>query len=337
MTSVRAKVQKKTIQDDNLVEMFNSILNGEGDPEILATKEALVRASLKVVAILLKDMSAGPMFKMFNEYSLWANDLSKFSSDVKEVLELKTYPEIKEHDTTKRVILVCENLTEYKHILDKIPKMPADEKLPISWVLNRPGPTFEPWSFTKFDIKAIVTHPLATPTIRKYLLTMLATLFTKCYEIYEVTTSPDIDVKKFSEVIVSSMDKIKSIPKLSRCKDAFNKIAASVDLLENKFSDYYRDMVQSKNPNCIIELFIGDVARSQDDVSPTLIRQFKTIIEFYKEQSAGKQKDPRVRKLFDSLNEKMTFLERDTTKPGIRPTVAVTDKEKVDSKADSKE
>ena len=157
----------------------------------------------------------------------------------------------------------------------------------------------------------------------------MSILFNKCHEIYKIITSPDIDVSKFSKIIVESINKVRDLPELNRCKDAFNKIKESVALLENNFGDYYKDMQQSENPNTIIENFIIDVSQGQN-MNLSLMRQFRTIIGFYKKKSSSKIKDPRVSKLFEGLNAKMDVLEKKVTNKSNSGVPTTTDAESSD-------
>src|SRR5437899_3172905 len=127
----KVKIVKKTLKDSNLAEMFNQMLGGDGDPEIIVAKQTKIRGLMKTVV---------------------------------------------------------------------------------------------------------------TPKHKQYLLLSISMMFNKCREIHRIVTSPDIDVKKFSNVIIESIEKVKGVPELNRCNEAFNKIRDSVKLLEDNFSDYYKDM-----------------------------------------------------------------------------------------------
>lgn len=303
----RAKVIKKTIKDENLVNMFNQMLGGDGDPEIVARKTKDLQTKLKIVVSVLKSFGgeASPFRKKFDEYHEWCDEFLKFASEI-EPLQTQDYKCLKDNNVIRRVILVCSEIVVYSHYL-----VPSD--LNDRWVHSHPGLVFVPFKFTKMDVKHIWNNADTTSPIKKYCLQTISLLFNQCNDIYRIVSSPDIDVKKFSKIIVESIEKVKGIPKLSRCKEAFDKIKESVELLENNFDEYYRDMVDSENPNTIIENFIVDVSKGQN-MNISLMKQFRTIINFYKEQSAGKIKDPKTKKIFDTLQQKMDILERKVAK-----------------------
>jgi hypothetical protein len=282
--------------------MFNSMLGDNGgDPDIIAAKLTKVRSLIKTVATVAREVATGPFRKEFSEYTEWCDDFLAFAERTEALAPLE-YKDLKDHNQIKHLVLVCRELVVYAHFLEA-------GKLQDRWITSHPGLSFEPFAFTKFDIKHVWANSAVTAKHKQYLLLSISMMFNKCREIHRVITSPDIDVKKFSNVIIESIEKVKGVPELNRCGEAFNKIRDSVKLLEDNFSDYYKDMVQSENPNTLIENFIVDVSKGQN-MNLTLMRQFRQIINFYKKQSAGKIKDPKVKKLFDSLNSRMDMLEK---------------------------
>jgi hypothetical protein len=300
----RAKIVKKTLQDNQLTQMFNQMLGNEnGDPEIIATKQVNVLRCLSMISKVLSGFATSP-FTKFEEYKVWCEEFRKMALDTDAVVALADYKRIKDNNQTKFLILICKELVMYSHFL-------TPPNLQDRWILSHPGLTFEPFAFSHMDIKHIWNNPEVGVKAREYCLHTISLLFTKCMELYKIVTSPDIDVKKFSQIIVDSIDKIKSIPELSRCSQAFTKIKESVSMLENNFGDYYKDMIQSENPNTIIESFIVDVSQGQN-MNLTLMKQFRTIINFYKKQSAGKIKDPNIKDLFNKLSDKMDAIEKST-------------------------
>ena len=128
---------------------------------------------------------------------------------------------------------------------------------------------------------------------------------------YDTITSPDVDVKKFSKVIISSIAKVKK--RIPRCEKAFEKIEQSVGLLEGNFDGYYKDFVQSKNPSTIIESFVIDVSQSGGS-DPQTTRQFRKIINYYRKATQGKIKDPKMKKIFDMLSANFNAMEQQEEK-----------------------
>ena len=82
-------------------------------------------------------------------------------------------------------------------------------------------------------------------------------LFNTTYDIYQIITSPDIDISEFSDIIVDSIKQARKM--IPRANKAFKKIEESVELLKDNFQNYYKDFITTKNPTIIIENFILDV------------------------------------------------------------------------------
>jgi hypothetical protein len=295
----RVKIIKKTSGvDPELGEMFNQML-GDGNPEIIAEKSKTILSTLRLIGQILDNFAKGPM-RGFADYGEWLDEFAQFGAKVTQLGESKDmeYKELKKHNVLRQVILCCKELVSYNAIL-------TTEK----WITDHPGLVFEPFAFTKFDIKHVWNNESTTKTVREYVLKIIKLLYDNCYKVYKTTTSPDVDVKKFSQIISAAISKIQTLPELSRCKNAFRKLEESTHLLEDNFEDYYKDMLESENPNTIIENFIVDVSKDQK-MNISLMREFRTLINFYTKQTAGKIKDPRYKGLMDQLHEKMSLFEK---------------------------
>jgi hypothetical protein len=212
------------------------------------------------------------------------------------------YIDLKDCYAVQESIMICSYLSDYKNYLDK--KDTSDIFITRMSVGTRILP------FTNLDLSILWSNRDMDLQLKKYVLFFLHLLYTLTLEIYNLCTSPDIDIKKFSEILISAINKVSNQPELSRCKKAFNKIKNSVGLLENNFNGYYKDFIQSKNPTTLIESFVLDVANNES-ADPETTREFRKIISYYaKVSSQQKIKDPKVKKLFDILNSKMTMLEK---------------------------
>lgn len=187
------------------------------------------------------------------------------------------------------------------------------QQLSDKFLVRADGSTITIFGFSSFNFKQFF-NVNQDRKMSQYLLLFLRILKLKCEETYKIISSPDIDVAKFSQVLVDSIKNIrKHIP---RCDKAFDKIEESVHLLENNFGEYYKDFVVSQNPGLIIENFVLDVAKdSSADVSTTL--QFREIIKFYKKHMKKQPNtDPKVQKLFSMLGENLSVLEEKTGAKG---------------------
>ena len=122
-------------------------------------------------------------------------------------------------------------------------------------------------------------------------------------------TDPEVDVKKFSKVIVDSISEMRK--HTSGCDKAFRKIVESIDLLQDNFEDYYRNFISTGNPTTLMTDYIVDVSKSIDKkVDPTISVQFRKIIQTYqKNMNQAALKDPNVKKIFSMINENLSLLD----------------------------
>lgn len=187
------------------------------------------------------------------------------------------------------------------------------DHLSNNFITKAEGDFLPLFPFSCLDFKQLYYTEKMTPEFDKYLLYVLHIIRKKVLDIVQVITSPDIDVDKFSEILVRSIKELKK--HIPRCQDAFKKIEESVTMLKDNFNGYYHDFVTSQNPGIIIENFVGDVAKaSANEANYAVTHQFKQIIAFYQKQMQGKVSDPRVKKMMSLVNQNLDILERKTSK-----------------------
>jgi hypothetical protein len=183
------------------------------------------------------------------------------------------------------------------------------ESLSEDFILHSEGDFLTLFNFTTLDFKQMFYSDLMTKQFKTYILLFLHFIYVRVMAIVKDITSPNVDVDKFSEIVVRNIDEMrKHIP---RCDKAFDKIKASVSLLKDNFGGYYKSFVTSQNgnPGIIVENFVLDVAKKNSaDVQTT--RQFRQIINFYHKQiSSKKVSDPKVRKMLSLVGENLDILE----------------------------
>jgi len=248
---------------------------------------------------------------VFNETKNNEETQEMYSSVSKEDLNL-LYKKLKQNPFVQRLIILCSNLKQYSRYFDDI------NNLKDNFIGQEPGLSLVIFDFSTFDLKKLWANSKITPMIKKYVLTILHNLYKDIFDLYKITTSPDVDIDKFTEVLLESIGQLRKQPGLHRCNNAFKRIEDSVELLKNKFDNYYRESVASSNPNMIVESFIIDVS-NQGGADARLTREFRQIIQYMHTASAktGKNKDPNVQKLFKMLNQNFELMEKKT---GVRPT-----------------
>jgi hypothetical protein len=83
-------------------------------------------------------------------------------------------------------------------------------------------------------------------------------------------------------------------------------------LLKENFGDYYRDFISTKDSTIMMQNFIIDVSKKTDS-DPQVTRQFRQIISYYRELAQQQIQNPKVKMLFDKVNESFQQLERGAT------------------------
>ncbi len=310
----KIKMVKQNIDQQGMSEMFNQLLGDEKslDINIIRDKYLKLKTNIERIYKLLDSFHNTIYIKVINtifETSIYKKNIKGFIEDCKSLVSedisdeklIRHYKIIKEHKIVKDCIHICKNLIIYKKYIED------NDNLSDIFIKSSKTHELVIFPFCNFDIKMIYTHTKVDESVSKYILIFLNMLYKTTYEIYEIITSPDIDISKFADIIVQSIQQArKMIPRAGR---AFKKIEESVELLKNNFQNYYKDFISTKNPSIILENFILDCSKeNSEDVDLDLARQFKRIVMFYQKKSQGKIKDPRINQLFDMLNKNFEML-----------------------------
>ena len=214
------------------------------------------------------------------------------------------YNKYVENELIKSAIVTSGFLKEYsKHFSDRNAIVIGKSD---SFIKQEPGISFKPMSFSDLDLKKMWVSEHMTNMSKIYILNILSHLHTIGCRLYDIVNSPNIDISKFSKILAKEIDKMRK--KIPRCNEAFDIIKDSVGLLENNFTQYYRDSIESENMSLIMESFISDVLVCQKP-SSVLTHQFRKIIMFIKKLSAGNN-DPMVKQLFGLLKNNFKLMEK---------------------------
>jgi hypothetical protein len=307
---------------DVLNSMFDQMTGAQNaDPEVIIPKLVAMHSSLakfsKIYNLLL---NFNDFTESFPEYEDKFAEIREFLAKVQIIIDEKEliddeklkqtsseivntlYKKLKEQPEIQSIVITSGNLGQYqRHLVDKT-------NLSDMFIKRESGLSLAPLNFTGLDLKALWSSDKLTNMAKKYILTVLSHTYIIGHEIYELLTSPDIDIKKFSTVLIASIGKMrKQIP---RCDKAFDIIQNSVNLLETKFKGYYKTSVEAENPSIIIESFIIDVSMKQKSSASTT-GQFRKIIMKMKQQ-VGNNDDPRIKQLFSILNGQFNMMEKKT-------------------------
>jgi len=340
---MKAKIKKVKIpvggKDEGIAEMFNQML-GAGSlnmtiayPKYLKIKH--LTGELIKLFTMLKD---SPFMVKFTEFAPQKEEIDQFIKESVVVYrdlfrmdfsdydwnlnliedELKKsfsdlYDEVKKSQFIKQFIIMCDRLVPYKHYIEDI------KNLNHKFITSMPGVEFIPFPFIpKFNIKYIFTLSGVGPNTITFFMTVLCKAFEFSHDLYKVISSPDVDVDQFTEVIMSNIGEIQKQSELNRCGDAFKKIKESVSMLKDNFGSYYRDFISTKDSTVMMQNFIADVAKKQD-ANPTVTRQFRVIINYYRKLAQQQIQNPKVKMLFDRVNESFQQLEKGTQNLRTKP------------------
>lgn len=332
---MKARVKVKAVKDKELGDMFNQML-GAGNvnvqvcyPRYLQMK-GYVEKVLQVLDLFNNQCKFYESFPELlpcrveiNQYiertkGLMAKDyfidLSAYEwnlNNVDEELVKKfgqLYEDFKKSEVMNVLISVCDNLIAYKKYLGE------SAKLSHKFILSLPGVEFCPLPFTKLNIKYVVSSAVSGETSNNstnpmvdLVLTVLNKLLNLTHNLYKLISTPDIDIDEFVRVVMNNVDEARK--RIPRCNKAFDKLIKSVEMLKDNFSTYYRDFVQSSNSTIIIENFVLDVAKNTK-ADAELMRQFRTIISYYKKVAASQVKNPQVQGLLDKINEQFSKFDK---------------------------
>lgn len=311
----KTKVIKQSIDQDGISDMFNQLLGDEKslDIEIIRDKYKKLKTDIERVYKLLESFKKTfycKVLKDFSNINFYKTNMENFILDAKSIFPediedhdlIRHYLSVKENKIVKDCIHICKNLIIYKKYIED------NENLSDNFIKSSKTYELKIFPFCDFDIKFIYKFSKIDESIKKYILIFLNMLYTTTYDIYQVITTPDIDISKFSEIIINSISQAKKM--IPRANKAFRKIEESIELLQNNFGGYYKDFISTKNPSIIIENFILDVSKEQNEnVDLELARQFKKIAIFFKNKTSGKIKDPKIDRIFEILDSNFAMLD----------------------------
>jgi hypothetical protein len=330
-TKIHVKDLRKITGDVNINTMFEEMMGvKDAELDIIIPKYVFIRNTLRHiyrVFIQFYDIIS----KDFPTYEQSLLEIKQFAEEFKNNTNLvdcnveeeykyykmskiemnTTYRKLKEDVYVKKLIVMCSKLNRYSSNFSDI------NALKLNFVNQEPGLSFQIFDFSTLDLKSLWAQPNIKDSVKKYILLVFCNLHKHSKALYKCITSPDIDIEKFTTLLINAISEMKKQPKLNRCNAAFKKIEQSVELLKNNFENYYRESVASENSDLIVMNFITDVSNKVGNASASLTREFRTIITYMHEmsQKSGKNKDPNVQKIFKMLNNNFSIMENETDKP----------------------
>jgi hypothetical protein len=343
VNNMSSKVIKQKITLGKIDEDFYSMLKidgkDNGNKEILTEKYLDCRTVLsKLIKSLAIIPNSNAMCQAFPEFHkefdqidqycktvVHENKLDEKDIDVSNINEL--YNHIAHSETNQPLISFCAMLkSDYKHFIDK-----ENERL----FTDHADRTFKPMSFTDLNFYDLWKHPNMDSKFKNLIFSIFKKILEYGYNFYEILVRPAFDVKEFSQVLVSSLAKMKK--HIPRCDEAFDAIEKSIGTLENNFTDYYKDYIVSQNQGIIIERYIGDIIKQKNN-NTKIIGQLRKITNFYQQHMVSNKmlNNPKMAEMFKMMHEKMDAGEQkeEKEKPEPeekkKPQSVLTEQEKLD-------
>ena len=327
MEVTHKSIKKATNTAPGFQKIFNQILGNESlDINIVSPKYSSIRKLTKLcfnalnvlfgenahIRSIIKEQFIVEDFNRIIKYT--DETISTFNTNYPEELtDPNLYKKLREDDIIRQLIHIGTNLKQYDMYLSD------QDKLDWKFIYEVPGNRFCPFQFSGIDIVSLIQllHDRKQDIGVDLVMKTLFFLHKYIGKIYNIITTPDIDVKEFSSAVLTSLREIKKRPELSRCNEAFKCLENSISMMEDNFGKYHRDFIKTNNPTIMLEDFIKDVSKNEEEKSKgnhrahILKRQFAQITNFYQNQVAarGGSKDSTFSTIFGALNN--TFGEVD--------------------------
>lgn len=328
----RGKKQYKVIQQsgidldqEELMNMFQQLTGDPSklDPEIVKDKYERLKNAIQRCNKLLRKFKQAILdrlttkigkdpffdFEVKNLIDYLDRADAYIDEEINETNLIPIYQVMKESFVVEEYLKVCKALRQGEDcIKDRT-------KLKDTFIKRTVGDELIIFDFCKVNFKHIFGHVLAEnipdkkdlSDAKTYILLTFNMLYITTQDIYNIISSPDVDIDKLSELIIQAIGAAKK--QIPRCDKAFRLIENSVDLLKNGMSGYYKDFVASGNPTVIFENFINDLSGDLHIDTQTM-SQFKRIIfHFRKRAESLPQKNKNLDGVFGTLDKIMAMMD----------------------------
>lgn len=337
-TKVVQRISKNDISDD-MSHMFKQMM-GEETPDYSIIKpkyDELLVIITNLSTLLLKFTNL--IEKHVPEYAKCYADMRQYSGTLTTVCKNYDMPKLPSMETTesskeqwtayietvskqylalkkdshiKNLVIVCKDLSVYsKHLKDT-------DKLSANFIYESSDPDVCVLrKITQLPFKQLYLSEKISksPGAQSYILTFLHMFLVNTQRVFQLLSSPDINIDKFVTIISGAIGQMKNHPELRGCDGAFKEILKSTNMLKDNFNVYYGNFMSSNNPNIIMEDFISDVSRKVEG-NTRMVMQFKRIMGFYRKQ-LQKQKNvsPQIMGMMNFVGSKLDKLDAGDDSP----------------------
>lgn len=308
------KVKIKQINNVDVKKLFGQMIGEQqGDFAIVKPKyDNLIKQYKKMARALNLFCTLPALESLIKDQQTSIDEIKNFSTQLNNLVDekeaktpddvFKFYNELKEHELTNNFIITFSILRPYQKSLED------KDKLSDRFIKTSSGISFKLLSFTDFNFKAMYLLDEMNDQLSKVVLGIFHHIYILCGEVYKVKTTPDVDINNVVNVLMANLQQIKK--QVPRCNEAFRELEKSVDLLKDRFGNYYKDYVQTSNSSTILENFVVDVSSNVKN-SSKLTFQFGRIIKFIREKSqVARQNNPQLNTAFKMLDDSFAQMEK---------------------------
>jgi hypothetical protein len=295
----RAKVKKLKSAGFDMTElndMFNQMLGTSNiNLEFAWPRFQRIRQHILDIVKILHGVANAKVVKAY--FASAGNDLQTFCeaviANIQDILSVTLDPAKitpSEHEAFSKMYYNMQRSKLIEYLVDTCKQLHQYEKhifaRDCAFIQKIPGLEWYPFPFSQINFKAIHGAPGVGEVTTAWMATVLYDTYYVVKQLCVELRTPNVDIDKFSEIIVSSLERIQKEPELSRCSTAFKKIRESVDLLKNNFGQYYSDFMNTTadgsagNGFIIMEHFIVDVSKSTSS-NVKLKREFAVIMKYF--------------------------------------------------------
>jgi len=314
---VITREQARTVDDISEFELFNKIstrvkseISKSITPNIIKSMWCLFYDFEDYCKTIGKQVTDKDLDKDI-EVITWCESKSNIIGDELLIAYNEYFSELKKLNCINVFIIICNNLNKYKVFLNFNVKDPIPENS-LNFIKRLVGDEFYPLSeITNVNFCKVYNYD-NIPNIKTLVVLTLAQLYTFTKHIYSYIMSPDIDIERFSAVMVDHIAQARAT--IPRCKEAFDAIESSMSLLNDNFDNYYKDFVTTKNPASIMEGYILDICESKAASNGRIISQFRRIIDHFRKASRYNAHSPQINSILRTMESKYKMLDVESSK-----------------------
>lgn len=171
---------------------------------------------------------------------------------------------------------------------------------------------FKAFPNSQFDVKYLWDRSDLTIQQRDGLVKFVYDIFTKGMEIYDVITTPSVDVDELFNALMGQFSMFEK--DLHDCREAFDLIKKSTHIFKDRFKSYYKKFLASGNQtNIILEEYLGDIVKTAGDDSK-LITQIRKLMLYVKKKVLERMKQANGTAQSAQMNDMMKKMEAQVDK-----------------------